>query len=59
VGTSPAEGATNVPLGTTIWIAFSVPIDTNGAFGQENYMLTNVTNVTGMHYSAQQRHGVL
>jgi len=54
VGTSPAEGATNVPLGTTIWIAFSVPIDTNGAFGQENYMLTNVTNVTGMHYSAQQ-----
>jgi hypothetical protein len=53
-GSYPAEGATNVPLSTTIAIAFSAPIDTNGAFSFETNLLTNVTNVTARYYSAQQ-----
>jgi hypothetical protein len=54
-GTIPADGATNVPLTTTLAIAFSTPIDTTTAFqGKEQNVLTNIPEATNMWYSAAQ-----
>ncbi len=54
-GTSPANNATSVGTNTTISITFSAAIDTTVGFDNENNVLTNVTNVNGIVWSADRR----
>ncbi len=53
-GSTPAEGAVNVPTSTTVSLTFSAPIDTTAPFNQENSFVTNFDNITGQSWSTDR-----
>jgi len=52
---TPAEGATSVPITTTLSLTFSAPIDTTTGFGADLGVISNIDTITSHWYSTDRR----